>query len=167
MITATEFECGGVRYSCTMFGATKGQALMVKIVKVIGPAIARGVSGLDSDVELGPALDYFCQNVTPTLFAEIAKDFADKCMVYGKSPSGEETWLPLAPIYDDHFAGRYECLLEWLKGCFEVNYASFFGVLKKRISGGVEKLIKDMVEKRTGTMTESPSPLTSTSQSTG
>ena len=46
--------------------------------------------------------------------------------------------VPLtAQIQELHFVGRYMALFDWLAFCMEVNFAGFFGELKKRASGAL------------------------------
>jgi hypothetical protein len=40
---------------------------------------------------------------------------------------------PLSRNIDDHFAGRYDAMLEWFMFALEVNFSGFFGGLWKRM----------------------------------
>ncbi len=126
MIEAKDFEVDGKSYRLTMFGAKAGQKLLTRVVKVLGPAFGHG-AGDGATLNIGKAVEAFCDEVDAALFAEIADGFARKCEV---SDDGA-TYRPLAAEYDDHFAGRYLSLLRWVGKCFEVNYADFFAEWEK------------------------------------
>jgi len=162
MIEAKQFEVDGVQYRLTMFGAKAGQKLLVRVVKVIAPALGQGANdvslGRSGGVELGSvrvaeAVESFCNGVDPAMFAEICESFAAKCEF---STDDGATFRPLGALYDDHFAGRYLALLRWVGESFRVNYADFFGELGPRLQAFMQT-----------TRAASPSLSTSTGASTG
>jgi len=128
-IETKTFDVDGVTYRVTQFGAKKGRDVLVSVVKVIGPAIGRATNpDAAATVDFGAALVEFCMALDATQLDKLCVDFAAQCEF---STDGER-FIPLGKqgTFDDHFAGRYLQLTQWLKGCFEVNYAGFFSGLQ-------------------------------------
>ncbi len=122
-------DIGGLRYQVMQLGAIRGRAVMLRLTKVIGPAIAalmaakpkgEGKGILDVDVaalggifeklELTEAdLEFFCQAFGEVSFVTLPD---------GKHPR-------VVDCFDDHFAGRYGDMLSWLAFSAEVNFGDF------------------------------------------
>lgn len=145
MIESREFSTSdGTRYRVTMFGAKKGQALLLRVTRVIAPALGRMADGAtpiagDIDVLVGAAIDKLCDGLSEAMLSEVTAAFEEKTEF---SVDGDK-WVPLRGKYDDHFAGRYSQMTEWLKGCFEVNYADFFGVFRGLATAFLASKTKD------------------------
>lgn len=168
MIESREFATSdGTRYKVTMFGAKKGQALLTRVMRIVAPALGRAADGAtpvagDIDVMVGSAIDKLCEGLTPELIADLGAMFEEKTEY---STDDGAVWVPLKGKYDDHFAGRYAQLIQWLKGCFEVNYADFFVVFQGAATGFLASKTKappsGSPNTSTGTSIESRSPTTS------
>jgi hypothetical protein len=118
------FDVDGATYSLTQFGAKQGQRWLVRLAKVFAPAFAHAASVTDT-AALAAVLDAAASDLSPELFDELCADFARACVV---NFDGKE--VPLHSVYDDHFAGRYDALLKWLRECFKVNFSGFFSALQ-------------------------------------
>lgn len=103
---------GEHEYTVHPLGALKGRKLLVKLIRVMGPA-------LGSDPE--KALDALDAGV----FEEVCDTFADSSFVTlpsGKAPKVKE-------VFDLHFAQKYGEMIQWILFSLEVNYGGFFAEL--------------------------------------
>lgn len=122
----------GVKYQVTLLGAKQGRAMLVRLVKTLGPAVAaflEGVlnakGGLDVSLALGSAeaLRDFIDKLNDKDIADISDQLAHFTVVV-LSP---ELQPQLDAVLDDHFAGNYQAYSQWLAFALEANFASFFG----------------------------------------
>ena len=125
MIRTEEFQAGPHRYRVTIFGARKGQAWLLRLTRAVAPAFVRANAGGESAV--ADALSELASSVDVALLEELSTALAGCCEV--QTPSG--TWVPLSPVYDDHFAGSYEDCVAWLRACLEANFSGFLNVLRQ------------------------------------
>lgn len=95
----------GCSYEITQLGAIKGSAVFVRVLKMLGPALATGNVG-----SLLGALDEADVKYLVDAFAPLTN-------VPGQGQ--------LDKIFDLHFAGRYKALVQWLLACLQVNYGEF------------------------------------------
>ena len=105
-----ETEIAGHTYRFTQLGAETGDAILFRL--------GRGLAMSD----LKPEDFEYVRNVFRG---------STKLQIIDTKGDGRKTWVPLASCYDDHFAGRYEALAEWLKAAFEMNFGSFLGATLK------------------------------------
>jgi len=131
MIETRETVIGDTTYLVAQLGTKKGQALLVRIVKLLGPGVGsfvgglgRGASAADEALALGigDAIHELAGRLNEQEVAGVLEEFAKNTMVVKSA----ELHVRLSEIYDDHFAGRYHELLAWARFCMEVNYRSFF-----------------------------------------
>ena len=119
------FKCeskkiGACEYRVTQLGAVAGRGAFLRLVRALGPMLA-GLATAGGKVDLGEVfgrlelseadLTYFCD-----LFAE--KTFV--MLPDGKMPR-------LDKCFDEHFAGSYLFMVQWLAFAVKVNFADFFG----------------------------------------
>jgi len=131
-IESKEKRIGSVTYRVTQLPAKRGRAMLVRFVKLAGPGAGAFVGGLgrnhggsfDGSLALGIAegLHDFSGRLNDDDLDAICEEFA-KYTVVVKS---REIELRLSDVFDDHFAGKYDEMLSWLRYCSEVNFASFF-----------------------------------------
>lgn len=163
-IEAREKRIGDHVYRVTLHGTKAGLKLLVRVTKILGPGagsfiggLGRDAIGLDGALANGAAeaLHDFAARLNETEVLGIADEFARQTVVVVDS----ETEPRLCDIFDDHFAGRYDLLLQWLGFCLEVNYGSFFvarsgvGPLQK-----LWKLISALPSRATSTGSSIASP---------
>lgn len=163
-IEAKERRIGAHQYRITQLPAKRGRAMLVRFVRLFGPGagafvggLGRGKAGFDSALGVGiaDALMDLCTRMNDEDVAAICDEFSQYTMVV----QSRDVELQLSKVFDDHFAGRYDEMLAWLRACCEVNFASFFGA-----SGGGAPLTKlmELLSKwqpqtaSTGTSTASP-----------
>ena len=146
----------GVRYDITQLGAEAGRGLYKKFVTAIGPLLREVVSGnaldeLQSSIKatggdvpeaaeqagmkalqlIVPLLIRAIETLPDALFEEMCLEFAGHCdVVAAKSSGGTDVPLPLTTVFDDHFAGDYVAMTQWLGHCVRVN-----GFLGKGLRG--------------------------------
>lgn len=115
-------QIGNHTYTVTQFGAREGGRVFIRITRLLGPAIGGGAEGGAAAMigQLSTALD-------ESDFDSLCDTFAAATMVTGGDYGAKQPQLKA--VFDDHFAGRYDELLEWLLFAFEVNYGSFLGAL--------------------------------------
>ena len=105
-----ETEIDGHLYQVQQVGAETGDAILFRL--------GRGLAMSD----LKPEDFEYVRNVFRG---------STKLQIVDTKGDGRKTWVPLAASYDDHFAGRYEAVAEWLKFAFETNFSSFLGAIAK------------------------------------
>jgi hypothetical protein len=157
----------GVTYRVTLLGAQAGQAMSVKLLKLMGPSLASFIDGTivsKSDgfgsLALGAAdaLRELTKSLTPESLKELADELARNTTVRVSADLEPR----LIDIYDDHFAGHYDRLLGWLRFALEVNFRSFFAgsavareQLMQQLTTWLSSLSKSP-QPSTGSSTESP-----------
>jgi hypothetical protein len=123
---------GGVTYRVTLLGAKAGRAMSVRLLKLIGPTLASFLEGtVSGDTSGGQALAIGAADA----LREIAKHvtigeleaISDELAKFTTVVIDAEHEPQLFAIFDDHFAGRYDCLYGWLAFAIEANFAGFLG----------------------------------------
>lgn len=162
-IEAKERRIGATTYRITQLPTKRGRALLVRFVRLFGPGAGAFVGGLgrarpgfDGAVGLGIAdamLD-LCTRINDEDLGIICDEFAEFTVVI----VNRDVERRLKDIFDDHFAGKYDELLAWLKACCEVNFSSFFGA--SSLGVGLPRLMELLSKYQpqptsTGTSTES------------
>lgn len=128
----------GVRYQVTQLGATTGGQVMYRL----GRAFAVLMAGAAQDkIDLGALppsdFDWLVKTLQATTKVGIVDDvtITDKLGNAEKVGSGHERMLDLGMVFDDHFAGKYPQMLEWLKFALEVNFGPLSDALGGLIRG--------------------------------
>jgi hypothetical protein len=159
-----EKRIGPHLYRVTMLGAKAGRAMLVRLVKLGGPGVGsfaigvgRNATSVDSALALGvgEALHDMASRLNESEVGAMMDEFALQTVVVQSA----DIELRLSDIFDDHFAGRYDLMLQWARFCMEVNFASFFG--GSGSGGPLAKLWKALSALQsppasTGTSTASP-----------
>jgi hypothetical protein len=120
------FKVGGDAFEVIPLGTSEGTALAHKMLHTIGAVVgelylAPRNPGVSTDEWLTGVLGGAVHHFTPQLRLELEATF-QKCT---KVQAGQ-LMLDLAPIYEDHFAQRYDVWLGWLVECCVLNFSSFF-----------------------------------------
>lgn len=132
-IETRDITIGSTTYRVAQLPTRKGQALLVRIIKLLGPGVGSFVGGigrsggeLDAAMALGvgDALHDLAARLNELEVAGVLEEFAKNTYVL----LSDDVQPLLNTIYDEHFAGRYDELMKWAKFCLEVNYRSFFVV---------------------------------------
>lgn len=109
-------------YKVTQLDAVTGRRVFTRLVKLIGPSLAKLEGG--GEAKLGAALaellgqldeqsvDYFCDT-----FGAVTEVSGGQ---YGKAAPQLDT------VFVTHFAGEYLAMTQWLIFCMKVNFSSFF-----------------------------------------
>lgn len=108
---------GGVAYELTLLGTSEGSAVLAALLPrmaLLGAGaegLTRAMQGLDLEAITGP--------------------FARNTFVLGTTDKGAPTRARLSDIYEEHFAGEYERLVDWLKESVEFNFGPFLEKLRR------------------------------------
>lgn len=170
-----ERRIGEYTYRVTQLGAKAGRVMMVRLFKLAGPGVGSFVGGVgrggtSGDLEVAMALGF--GDAVHDLAARISSDevaaITDQFALQTVLVTSPEVELRLSDIFDDHFAGRYDEMLLWLRFCLEVNFTSFFRDKGGAAKGPLANLwrVLSALQSRTastGTSTESP-PASATPQ---
>ena len=130
-IESRERRIGATTYRITQLPAKRGRAMLVRFVRLLGPGagafvggLARGKGGWDFAAlgGIGEAVHDLCMRMNDEDLGAICDEFATYTVVV----KSRDVELPLAKVFDDHFAGQYGEMMAWLRACCEVNFTSFF-----------------------------------------
>ncbi len=121
MRTPQRRTIGSHTYEVIPLGATEGSAVLARVLKVAGPVVEK-LAGAEGDNTGPAAFAALATNVTP-------EDMLFFCNTFSRFTTVDigVKWPKLSDIFDEHFAGNYGELLQWLSFAVETNYASFFG----------------------------------------
>lgn len=138
----------GYTYHVTELPAKKGRALLVRLIKTLGPVFGQLISGMKPQGPKAPKLPSPANKAGAALasingqaisraLAELASRLTEAelehvCLVLGEhteisdqeNPDNRKKLTPGAQEF--HFAGRYLEMFEWIGFGLEVNYADFF-----------------------------------------
>lgn len=111
-----ETTIAGTVYKIEKLGAKKGKAIMMTLLRVVGPA-------LEGENKIAK----FCELATDAQLDNLCDTFAAVTRI---SPEANpEVELALKDVFDKHFAGHYGTMILWLKACLDGNFGSFLGEL--------------------------------------
>lgn len=120
-----EQKIGENTYVVRMFGAKKGRAVLFRLSKMLGPAMAGLLNGGFTGQGISSMLQSFAESAKEEDFDYLCDSFADVTKVRRKVASGDEITLDLPKVFDDHFRGHYGEMIKWLGFAIKVNYESF------------------------------------------
>jgi len=123
-------ECvvDGVRYQIEQLTTTAGLRIYNQLAHVLGDAINRELNAGGEPAERVVRMLLTSLSVIPEeLQLSLGATFAKSCHVFVE-PDG---LMPLDPIYDQHFAGRFLHWTMWLLECLKVNFADFLERAKR------------------------------------
>lgn len=125
-----KIQIGSAQYTITQLGAVEGRQLYKKLVTALGPLLRETFSGLkaDGDAEtlvIGLVLRGL-EDMPLPLFEELCESFSATTLF--KTPQMTMA-LPLNTqgLFDEHFAGDYGGMTNWLMSCLKLNFQSFLG----------------------------------------
>lgn len=136
---------GDFAYEVQQLGAIEGMDLYVEVMKVVGPTLASAVKGkplseirnLDlASLQIDALIETFVEKVSKSVFKAMCLQLAATTEVWGPGIGTSGTLLNQR--FDDHFAGRYAAMSQWLVFAVKVNLADFFG---SKTSGGLGALV--------------------------
>lgn len=124
-------QIGSVTFNVTTFGALEGRTILARLVNMIGPVVRSFKSVADDIAEdrevdkAGVMIDAIAEaatNLPPKEFGALCDTFARTTEV--QYDDGRA--LPLAGIFDAHFAANYMEMTMWFAFVLEVNFGNFF-----------------------------------------
>ncbi len=134
MLKVESKDISGHTYKVRQLVATKGRLVLLTLARIAGPAAAMAASAKNKEAVIGPVIEAVLSNLTPEDFTSVCNTFAESTDVVIDDEKGRRE-PKLSNIFDLHFAGRYEVMLEWLVFCVEVNFSSFLAGLKSKSAG--------------------------------
>lgn len=133
-IKAKEKTIGAYKYRVTPMGVGKGKALLVRLIRLMGPSIAEAVRAVAAD---GGSVSKMSIGVLAPSIGDVCERLNDDDLAFAVGTLAEETELSegggfakLAPLVEYHFRGAYDELFQWLAFALEVNYGSFLAVAR-------------------------------------
>jgi hypothetical protein len=125
-----EIDIGDRHYTIHTLLLSKGQEVLLRLLRNTGPALGELVAGAKASAKAG---------VPTTSTDALGKAIKDLCLrvdsadlTYIRTAFGEMTYhngQPLsAKIQEIHFAGRYGEMVRWLEECIAHNYADFLAL---------------------------------------
>jgi len=132
-----EKTIGDEVYSTWPMAAGKGREALLRLIGIVSPLAGKAISGGSKLEAFGSML----QALPSVLGADDVKYFCETFGPYSRViKDGKAIPLVLA-TQDEHFAGRYTEMTEWLAFCIEVNFGPFFrGLIAK--GGNAESIMK-------------------------
>jgi len=167
MLSSEKTVINGNGYEVRQLPYKLGHRLLLRLYKVLGPTVARGIA---SAPNLGNLADFQVERLAPMLAGAIEtlagvlseEDFdfvVDTLAEYTLLSKGDDKWVPLKQEMEFHFAGNYPELFKWLGFALKVNFSGFFG---ERGFGDLVARLQTRASKSrstsTGTSTGSPAP---------
>ena len=167
-----ERQLGEHVYKVTLLGAKAGRAMSVRLLKLLGPALSSFLEGLavgkDGEQALALGAAEAMRALVKQLTAEDCASIMDELAKATVVVLDAEREPQLDRIFDDHFAGRYDQMLQWFAFALEVNFRSYFldWLSDRGLLDRVMRLIASASQSptaSTGTSTASP-PAATTAQ---
>ena len=126
-------DIGGVTYQVTQLPAMRGFKLLNRLGRTFGPTVADLLGGATSLADLNvaflaPSIRELFDRLTEAELETLTKELLGQALV-----TLEGKTKPLMPVFDIHFAGRYDDILKLLWFAVEANYGSFFGGLAEKL----------------------------------
>jgi len=168
MITTEQKQIGEWHYETTQLGSKDGRRLLVRLYKLLGPAAAEFLAGLEDkdggkggaqirnlgDVKtdaIADAVTELAARITEDELDHVVDTLAKKTRV---SQNGTSGWQPLVEQSEMIWAGNYTEMFKWLAFALGVNYSGF--------TGGLGNLSAFVSQAAQGSQSKSPNQSTGT-----
>lgn len=125
MLRSETKEIEGSVYHVRVLGATEGRKMLVRLMRVLGPALGeflvnrKGETLSDSDVL--PAIAILGQRLTEEDLEYVVAKFAEATEI-----EKEGRRVILSKIQELHFAGNYVAMFKWIWFCLQTNFSAAF-----------------------------------------
>jgi hypothetical protein len=129
---------GGHTYQVTQLGALKARRLQVVLLRALGPAMAALVKSDGTEDGLAKGLAALAQSAREDDLDTLCDVFAGvtKVLIQTQTANGPGTLpMDLAPIFDQHFAGRTLAMDQWLAFSIQVSFSDFFDASAGGLAG--------------------------------
>lgn len=120
---------GDCTYRVRQLPAIQGRKVLVRLMKMFGPAL----ESIGKNTDVGSMLASALENLDEEVFDSLCDTFAKHTEF--ELANGNYVGLGEPGMFDQHFTGKYGPMIQWLAFCVQVNFADFLGVL----SGAVKK----------------------------
>lgn len=159
MIDTKQKQIGarGHVYHVQQFGARQGGRILVRLMKTVAGAAGAAMGDAEEFdlATIGRTVGNLAESASEEDFDFLCESFVKVTKVEGGPYPGP---LPLFGVFDDHFAGEYQELGEWLLFGIEANYGGFLGE-----GGLIQRAKQKAVELQASTAESKASVLPSTS----
>lgn len=154
-------KIGGNDYKLTQLGALEGRKLWLELVQIVAAPLeklARTDGGQVDDATMIAAVGALVDKLDTDTAERLYAAFGKHCEVHIVDERGDR-WPTLeGMVFDDHFAGNYVAMSQWLGECILFNFLdSFFP------GGSVGGMLAQL--RRAGAASKSTSPTDSTGSS--
>ena len=128
-------EIDDKKFKIRVLGSRDGRALLLKIIKLVGPAMAEFLNKQNDDKSskdlldqdfgntVGPAIEKLCMSLNENDYEKMIDTLAGKTQMQ----INEGEWVQLNKVRDMAFAGNYDLEMKWLLAALKENYGSFLG----------------------------------------
>jgi hypothetical protein len=135
-------------FELTTWGAKDQQHVLVRLLKVLGPAFGT-LTMQAADVEKAIAAATAALSDADLDYIDSKLAGATKVCLQAQTTSGtREMWVPLTGQYDALFAGHLDLWLAWLAWGLQANFASFFS---GKLAGHLGDLLAGFASQPTAT----------------
>lgn len=141
-IKTVEKSMRGHTYKVTTLAVDSALDVFSKLVKCLGPSLgalgkslvvhgeaAEGEPNL-AGLDLAGAMELFAKHYNSDEIKAVLRKLAAVSTVCGEDTQNKE--LPMADVYDSHFAGNFGGLFDWARFGLEVQFGDFFGELIRK-----------------------------------
>lgn len=130
-----EFLIGGVQYTITPLPADESSRMLLRILKVVGPALDSLEIEVDDVKKAGAKLKLgkILASVSRSLDEKDLDYFRDKFASSTRVELGQGPTL-LKSVLSHHFAGDLGPMFEWIQKSLEVNFGGFFTDLRAKLA---------------------------------
>ncbi len=122
MIQSKEKTIDGAVYAVTQFPARRALALQTRLLKLLGPALATALGGIQDGRIDASVLSASLKQLADTLDESTAVDLALQMLASTRRDGREIT----EGVFDMEFAGQMDTLYKVLGFVLEVNFGGFF-----------------------------------------
>ncbi len=125
MVGTKTVKVGEHEYQITQLGALEGRKIWHKLVTILAPILANLSAAKTLDKEtISSAVNTLMVELDEPTFEMLCKTFAKRCRIR----NGADKWPEMDDTaFDQHFAGDYIGMTQWLGECLVYNFANFSG----------------------------------------
>lgn len=133
LAAAKTVEVGGITYEVLPLPAMTALRVTTRVLKMVAPAFASVSSLRGAASAVGTLLANGAESLDEEVNVFLCVEFAKVTKV--AYTDGRK--LPLEPIFDEHFRGRFWDSLAWVKAAAEVTYGPFGEIPSRMMPAGM------------------------------
>jgi len=153
-----EKKIDGFRYMMRQLGGETGRAVALRLMRPLGAAVSAAVAlagqgAVSLEKVIGYGAGAALEKLSEPDLVFVSERFAEQTTVWIPDAAGRLFEQPLPTVFDDHFAGRYDAMFEWLR--WGIVFNRFF-------AGALERLAAQRAAAEAEKRATSKSPTAST-----